>query len=350
VKKYPLVALVIITSGILFFISFLLTGQNNNVFKPGIDIKTLSTTSKVIWYTSIPQKDAESIANAFRTETSIDVEIVRASTFVIRDRVMSEITKGSTGADVLTIADIATYADLKSQGYLMEYDSPEYAQYSDKFKDPGYWAVFAGFGICMAYNENLIDSPPQHWTDLLNSRWQGRIGLEDISTAGSQYGQYYVLREMLGVGFWEKLLSTQKPKIYNSTTALADALVTGEIDIAGEFSIQTVFSYRIARGVSIQGTYPEEGIPFVVNPTAIMVQASHPREARIFQDFLLSRKGQEIMQNTSYKYSLRDGIASLGGIPAMDDLLILLPGDAELYGSKRDTCIQEFNSLLKANP
>ena len=154
----------------------------------------------MVWYTSIPQQDAERLANAFMTEKGIAVQIVRASTFTIRDRLMSEIASGANTADVLTIADIATYAVLRNQGDLMYYDSPEYASYSKQFKDEGYWAVFSGFGICMAYNEKLTTDLPQQWTDLLDARWKGKIGIEDISTAGSQYGQYYMLREALGVG------------------------------------------------------------------------------------------------------------------------------------------------------
>jgi iron(III) transport system substrate-binding protein len=198
----------------------------------------------------------------------------------------------------------------------------------------------------MAYDENRIDNPPLQWTDLLDSRWQGKIGLENINTAGSQYGQYYMLREIVGVEFWETLLSTQNPRIYSSTTALADALVEGEIDIAGEFSIQTVYSYRNAKGISIQGIYPTEGIPLVVNPTAILAQTQRPEEARLFQDFLLSLEGQEIMQITCYKYSVREDVTSMDGIPELNSLNILLPSDAELYGSKREEYVQEFNGFL----
>jgi iron(III) transport system substrate-binding protein len=323
--------------------------QHPEETKPGIDIRQLPTTGEVVWYTSIPLKDAQSMANAFRTETGIDVKIVRNSAFVVRDMLMADIDSDTAEADVLTIADLPTYVYLKKQNLLMQYDSPHYAQYPDDYKDNGYWAVFAAFGICMAYNESYIDDPPQQWTDLLDSRWQGRIGLEDINTAGSQYGQYYMLRELLGSGFWEKVLSGQDPKIYESTTALTDALLEREIDVAGECSIHTVFSYRNAKGVTIQGVYPKEGIPLVVNPTTILSQAPHPREAKIFHDFLLSQKGQEIMQKTSYKYSVRAGMASLPGMPALESLNVLLPVDAELFGSKRDSYTQEFKIFLEDN-
>ena len=147
---------------------------------------------------------------------------------------MAEIENGTTAADVITIADIGTFIELKNQGYLMEYDSPHSLYYVNEYKDPDYWAVFAGFGICMAYDESQIDAPPLHWIDLLDDRWKGRIGLEDINTAGSQYGQYYMLREKLGTEFWEKLLSVQEPRIYYRTEELANALLKGEIDVAGD--------------------------------------------------------------------------------------------------------------------
>jgi iron(III) transport system substrate-binding protein len=345
-KKYTWTFIVAAVSGMLFCLSFMLATEDNPSVIPAVEITTPTATSSIVWYTSIPQTDANRIANAFKTQTGIGVEIVRDSAFSIRDRLLSDIANGENKADVLTIADIATYTILKNQGHFLNYASPEYVHYADEYKDEGYWAVFAAFGICMAYDENRIDDPPLQWTDLLDSRWQGRIGLENINTAGSQYGQYYMLREILGVEFWEALLTTQHPRIYSSTTALADALVEGEIDIAGEFSIQTVYSYRNAKGVSIQGIYPTEGIPLVVNPTAILAQTQRPEEARLFQDFLLSMKGQEIMQITCYKYSVREDVASLDGIPELNSLNILLPADAELYGSKREEYVQEFNSFL----
>jgi len=342
-------ALAIIVAGTCFAISLFYITRNDNEVEPDIVVSTLPTASVVTWYTSIPLRHAESLANAFTTETGINVEIVRDSTFIINERLMSEIENGATEADVLTIADIGIFMELKNLGLLMKYDSPHYIKYAGEYKDPGYWAIFAGFGICMAYNENLIDDPPQHWTDLLDDRWKGRIGLEDINTAGSQYGQYYMLREILGKEFWEKLLSIQEPKIYYKTTDLANALLEGEIDIAGEFSIHTVYSYRVKQGTPIQGIYPEEGIPFVVNLVAILNQTDHPEEAKIFLNFLLSRRGQELMQSSNYKYSLQDGITPIEGIPSLDDLNILLPEDASEYARKRSEYLQEFNSFLGSN-
>jgi len=340
-------ATLVTSSGLCFGVSFLYISGSNARPKPEIVVSTMPTSGTVTWYTSIPQRHADRMANAFRADTGVDVRIVRNSTFIIRDKLMSEIENGSTEADVVAIADIGTFVELKKQGHLMEYASPHYDNYPEGYVDPGYWAVFAAFGMCMAYDEKRTDIPPQHWIDLLDERWKGRIGLEDINTAGSQYGQYYMLREKLGVEFWESLLSVQKPKIYYRTEELANALLEGKIDVAGEFSIHTAYSYRMVKGTSVAGVYPEEGIPLVVNPVAIMNQTDHPEQAKMLLDFLLSREGQELMQRLNYKYSIRTDVGPLGGMPPLSSLHVLRPKNATGYGKKRNEYIREFSRFLE---
>ncbi|MCD4718947.1 MAG: extracellular solute-binding protein [Desulfobacula sp.] len=346
-KKSIFIALLIIFSCLYFALSYFFISTSANKPQPEIIVNTSPTISSLTWYTSIPQRHADRIANAFRIKKGIDVKIVRSSTFLIREKLLSEIKQNATKADVLTIADIGTFIELKNQGHLMEYASRHYQNFPEKYKDTGYWAVFAGFGVCMAYDKTRIDTPPKHWTDLLDERWKGRIGLEDINTAGSQYGQYYMLREKLGVKFWEKLLSIQKPKIYYRTEALANALLKGKIDIAGQFSIHIVHDYKIKRRTPIKGIYPKEGIPFIVNPVAIIKQTAHVKEAKVFFDFLISIKGQKLIQGLTYKYSVCDGITPLNGIPSLKSLNVLRPENKTKYAEKKSDYIREFNSLFK---
>ena len=346
-KNLGWMVILIILSVVCIALSLFYFTDNDEASKPEIVLEATPTSSTLTWYTSIPQSHADRLAAVFKTETHIDVKIVRSSTFIIKERLMSEIERGKTEADVITLADIGTFIELKDRGSLMKYISPDYDNIQEAYKDAGYWAVFAGFGICMAYDETRTDAPPRHWTDLLDEKWKGRIGLEDINTAGSQYGQYYMLREKLGVGFWEKLLSVQQPKIFYRTEELANALLEGEIDIAGEFSIHTVYDYKMRRKTPINGIYPEEGIPFIVTPAAILEHTAHAQEAKRFLDFLLSIKGQELMRRLNYKYSVLKGIAPLDGIPPLDSLNMLLPGSIREYAARRGDYTQEFNAFFQ---
>ena len=313
------------------------------------DVESLEEPAQgeVVWYTSFPESQAERLAAAFRLRTGTLVRVVRGSTFDMKGQIMKEFAGGAPGADVLTIADIGTYQDLQRRGLLMKYDSPQYASYPPQYKSSGYWAVAALFGICMAYNKDRIADPPQEWTDLLDARWRGRIGLEDIDSAGSQYGQYYHLRRALGVAFWRKLLSQQAPRIFNSTDALADALLHGDIDVAGEFSIYTAYSYHVKKGTSLRAVYPKQGIPVVLTPTAVLEGAPHPSAGHRFQDFLLSRPGQDLMQRSAFKYSVRLGMEALEGKPPLSRLDLLNPGDPAHYADIRGKYVREFNAFLE---
>jgi iron(III) transport system substrate-binding protein len=322
--------------------------QRHDTIKSDIEIKTTPATKTMTWYTSVPARDAERIVNAFKQKSGVDVELVRNSAFIIRDQLMFEIAAGKKTADVITIADIGTFIELKGRQLLMKYDSPQYEFYSIENKDPGYWAIFTSFGICMAYDTNRIPDPPRHWVDLLDSRWKQRIGLEDINTAGSQYGQYYMLRETLGEAFWKDLLSIQQPRIFYKTEDLANALLEGQIDVAGEFSSYTVYNYRVKKGTTIQGIYPDEGIPLIITPIAIMNNANHPEEAKLFLDFILSREGQELTQRLNYSYSVRGDVLPIEGTPSLKQLSILRPANAAEYGAKRSEYVKEFNSLLES--
>ncbi|MFC2006658.1 hypothetical protein ACFLUQ_00620 [Chloroflexota bacterium] len=71
------IVLAIIASGICFTISLIYISRDSNKVEPDTIVSALPTVNVVTWYTSLPQRDAESLANAFITETSIDVVDVR---------------------------------------------------------------------------------------------------------------------------------------------------------------------------------------------------------------------------------------------------------------------------------
>ena len=67
----------------------------------------------------------------------------------------------------------------------------------------------------------------------------------------------------------------------------------------------------------------------------------------MFFDFLLSKQGQELIQNLNYKYSVREDVSPLPGIPELKSLNTLLPHDPEDYAAKKDIYVQEFNQFLQ---
>ena len=133
-----MVLILIFLSLYCFAISYFYITSNNNKSKPEILVETTPTTGFMTWYTSTPQIFAERMTNTFKIKTGIEVKIIRNSTFIVREILLSEIKNGKTKADVVSIADIGTYIELKNQGHLMKYSSPQYKHYPEKYIDPDY--------------------------------------------------------------------------------------------------------------------------------------------------------------------------------------------------------------------
>ncbi|MFC1637780.1 ABC transporter substrate-binding protein [Candidatus Margulisiibacteriota bacterium] len=343
-KKFSGIVIFIIIAVLCFALSYYYMKLGGGE-KSEIVVASSPALGSLTWYTSTPLVHARRMANAFNARTGWEVKIVRDSTFNVRERIIRELQRGSTEADVLTIADIGTFVELKEQGRLLRYDSPQAKFYPKKYQDPGYWTVFEAISICMAYNKDRLKDPPLSWNDLLAKKWQGRIGLEDINTAGTQYGQYFILRESLGRDFWRKLLSQQKPRIYMRTEELAAALLKGEIDIAAEFSGYTVYEYEKIKGTPIKGIYPPEGVPLILKPTAVVGLTKKPAPAKKFNDFLLSYEGQALMQRLCFSYSVRRDVPDLEGKVPLSAIKALIPKGAAEYAKLRKTYVNEFNQF-----
>jgi iron(III) transport system substrate-binding protein len=303
---------------------------------------------RLVWYTSVPEETAQAFLKAFQSRyPTIETVLVRDSTFAITAKVRAELQAESLNADVLHVLDVGIFLDLRADRELLAYRSPEYAAFPAEYKDDGYWAAMRAVSICMAYNANRPPpgGPPTTWEDLLRPQWKGRVGLENAQ-AGSQYAQYYVLRERYGTVFWERM-ARQKPRFYNSSRLLLDALMAGDVDVAGEMSGYAVYECREEGNKQVQGVWPKDGVPITIAPVAILRQAKHPNAAKLFLDFALSKEGQELCQRLGGAYSVRPDVPGLVGKPSFSELHQLTPTrDWQDYLAMQPKLLQEFTNLF----
>jgi len=310
--------------------------------------QVIENQKAVIWYTSLAEDAARKLANAFELEyqNTIKVQVVRNSSFEITQKLLEEIEQGNESADVFHVADVGIFLQLKEDGHLLEYHSPEYAFYPEEYQDKGFWVSMRVNAIGMAYDSHRITEPPESWTDLMDSRWKGKIVLKNVLTSGTAYGQYYMLRELYGVEFWKKI-ANQDPVIHKKYSQIADALLRGEVDIAMEFSAYKAYEYSVKKGTTIKWINPSDGVPMVSAPIAILNNAEHPEEAKLFLDFLLSEGGQNLTQRLVGTYSVRFDTEALEGKTPGGDLNQLLPESWEQYEDKKEALQAEFKELFE---
>ncbi len=306
---------------------------------------------QLVWYTSAPEEAARTFLGAFEQRYPfLTTRLERASTFDIVERLHGEIRAGETEADVLHVLDVGTFITLKDEGELRRYDSPEYPAFAVQYKDDGYWASMRTVALCMARDVLRVpdEQAPKRWEDLLDpDRWQpGQVGLENAQ-AGSQYAQYYFLRDLYGLSFWQRL-ARQKPRLFNSAENMLEALGSGEIQIAGEMADYAIYDFRRQGRGEVVPIWPEDGVPVVVAPVGILRLAPHPNAARLFVDFALSRDGQELLQELIGAYSVRSDVTPLPGKPRLTELEVLAPSRGwDDYRAKQAEYRAEFSGLFQ---
>jgi ABC-type Fe3+ transport system substrate-binding protein len=157
------------------------------------------------------------------------------------------------------------------------------------------------------YNKNLVN--PQEITsywDLLNPKWRGKIVATDAGprpAGGIQDGlRLFYYHPDLGSRFLRKLYGEMDVTLSRNQTQILDWVAVGKFALAF-FTVGTEAENAIRQGVGIgkfaPGNFKEGGIVnATVGAVSLLNRAAHPNAARVFLNWLLSREGQIVFQNT----------------------------------------------------
>jgi iron(III) transport system substrate-binding protein len=176
--------------------------------------------------------------------------------------------------------------------YLASYDSPERAAIAADYKTPQY-TLIRMYTAQIAWNSAAVkaDAAPKDWKDLLNSKWQGRLGSLDPHTTATTLAWQVMVSKLYGPSFIEQF-GAVKPKLFASTNAMSQAIVSGEIDLGVINSFGVI--QMAETGAPIAGVTPKNTVLFGGN-VAVFAKAPHPNAARLFCDFACSAEGQTVI-------------------------------------------------------
>ena len=305
--------------------------------------RALERGGTIVLYTSMPTDIVELLEQVFegaysevggslwvtpddRVAAAINLEVVRARTGDLLDRIAAEQAAGTPSADVVWLADPASVEHLKSEGLLARYDQPPGLPISSEYVDPeGYWVAGRVINVILAWNTLLVPDGLNDWPDLLEERHRNRAfpgpgsgsALAAIKALSDQYGEAYISRYAESGG-----------RQVASNGAARDAIV------AGDYSSAVVLDYMIrqaqAGGAAVDLAYPEGGTVVIPSPIAVMATAVNPAATEAFIGFVLSRQGQQVLVDIGSFYSVRSDIAPPPGAPPLESLTAIDVDWAEL--------------------
>jgi iron(III) transport system substrate-binding protein len=286
------------------------------------------------WYVShYTSETAEQIGRAFEaTYPGIKANVVRTTAQVAFQRLSQDMRARVRNCDVFSSTDIGQYTMLKADGHLEKFH-PEnlrflfesFQQSSDR--DGFYWVTSAGT-VLINFNTRHVQAAdaPKKWTDLLDPRWRNRIAVGHPSFSG-YVGNWVVAMRLLYGWDYFKTLERNKPQIGRSINDTVTMLNSGERWVGAGPGATTQNS--ASKGNPLAIVYPEDGTLLMIATTAIMKSTRNPNAARLFVEFLMGKRTNEI-HAANFTDTTRPDVPPYPGAKDLGTVKLLRPTDAEI--------------------
>ena len=261
---------------------------------------------EVVWYTTTSAADNQAIVAGFnRKYPSLKVQALRTTGEKLRQRVLTETSSGQYIADALSASSMEIGL-LKSRNLLQPYDTLEAANYPAGAKDrEQYFTAIYARNFVMGYNTAMVPEKdrPKDWPDLLDPKWNGKIGIDE-----EEFEWYGTLIDYWGrerAGRFIRALAAQQPQLRRGHSLLAQLLA------AGEFPISIVVPFEIEqlkrRGAPVDWSATSDPIVTSINVIGLSTKAPHPNGAKLLINYILSEEGQNIIRSAS-RVPIRPGV------------------------------------------
>jgi iron(III) transport system substrate-binding protein len=251
---------------------------------------------KVILYASMSGEHCKVFSDAFKQiYPKSDAQFYSAASSPLAERILTESRSGRFSWDVLIITPFYTQLFMK-RGLIAPYESAERKFYRDGYKDPkGMWtSIYTNYSV-LGYNTKLLPSTkvPRSHFDLLKPEWRKQIGMDD-----RPYEWFAAFVDAMGqekgLGFMRSLAQLE-PQLRTGRTLVSQLVAAGETPVALT-SFSSNFESIKNRGAPVDWVALDPVIGYL-HPIALSAKAPNPRAARLFIDFFLSKRGQEIMRS-----------------------------------------------------
>ena len=260
---------------------------------------------KVVIYGTIIPQVMGLIEKGFAAKYGVKTEYWRADATKVIDRVLTEWRAGKPGFD-LVIGARGPLALAKSDGVYAKFNPANTAKFPAKFKDKdGQLVAWRITPVGILYNTELVkpNDVPKSLDDLLDPKWQGKIGMPDPSRHASTAQYLWNLQQVKGEKWMDfvKALAKQKPMLVESYSTVPNTIVRGETSVGItyiQYAGQTKGPINFA---------PIDQIFSDPSDAALSAKAANVNAAKLFIEYLCSPEGQHKVAETG-EFVLAPGI------------------------------------------
>ncbi|MBV8622139.1 MAG: ABC transporter substrate-binding protein [Herbaspirillum sp.] len=272
---------------------------------------------KIVIYSTTDSKAAESLIKDFSAlYPAVKVEYNDMNSTEAYNRFISEAAAGGATADVMWSASMDLQVKLAAEGYALGYKSPEASHLPGwaNWKDTAYGTTFEPAAI--VYNKRLVaesEVPTTHaeFTQLLTSKqdkFKTKVTTYDIEKSGVGFSlMTYDLK--YNPQFWDfaKAMGGVSARVQSSTGTMLERISSGEnligYNILGPYAL-----VRAKKDPSIGVAFTKDYNLVLSRVIFINKAAKNVNAAKLWVDYILSKRGQTIIANDAQLFAIRGDV------------------------------------------
>jgi iron(III) transport system substrate-binding protein len=229
----------------------------------------------------------------------VKLNLYRASSEDVTARVLAERNAGTSGADVVETNGTNMLIFQHMKNVLVPYkQSPLRTKIPKAYQFDTFTADRLEKFV-VAWNTNLVSSPPRSFADLANSRWKGKLAIEptDVDWFAALYTYFTKVRKPhMTTAAADRMFKAiaANSQLIEGHTNQANLLAAGQIQVIVSGHAQSVEQLQAKHAPLAFSPFVK---PVVERPQGVGIsyRLPHKAAALLFYDWLLGPEGQKIM-------------------------------------------------------
>lgn len=272
---------------------------------------------KLVIYGVTDNEQTNHLIREFRSlYPAINVEYSNMSTTELYNRFISESAAGAS-ADVTWSSAMDLQIKLVNDGYAQPHKSAETAKLPEwaNWKNEAFGTTYEPIGI--VYNKRLVpaaDVPQSHadFIKLLASqpeKYKGKVTTYDPEKSGVGFMLVSQDKQVNGAGYNDllKAFGGVQVRVQASTGTMMERIASGE-NLIG-YNLNAAYALtRVKKDPSLGIVLPKDYTLVISRVMFIAKAAKNPNAAKLWLDYVLSKKGQETIANKADLYAIRPDV------------------------------------------
>ncbi|MDY0259420.1 MAG: ABC transporter substrate-binding protein [Desulfovibrio sp.] len=248
---------------------------------------------KLIVYTSMKESIIGALKEGFtKKHPDIAMDYQSAGAGKLMAKVATERQSGKIMADVIWTSEVPDFFNMRAEGILEKYESPELKYIINPFSDyDGTFTAVRLGTLGIAYNTRYVKQAPTQWSDVTKPEYKKAFGIANPALSGTAYMSIQLLVDKFGWEYIEKI-SKNGGRIGKGSGQVVDDTASG--DLLACIGVDYIVNDKIKKGASLALAYPPEML-VIPSPVAIFKGTPNLDAAKKFVDYLLSEEGQKIL-------------------------------------------------------